>query len=245
MAKKFGANAKHPLAGLASPSSVHPVAYAEYVAETLTPEQARKVHPTNALRTLFSLLAIEGNGKFDAAWQHWQGRKNVAVPFAKKLPDYIASSLGRITPLFFERVIKTLEQYPALAPQAAAGLRAGFRELAKANWGDSQANSQITPYTAEKALDYLTAQPAHLQFLVNDPAPLSRLAQNMVQYRSHPSHTFGLLSTVATHSNVLAEAIIDGAEKGKTAITDPCRLDQVERFISGLRRLAPAVPRAA
>lgn len=245
MAKRFGANAKHPLAGLASPTSVHPVAYAEYVAETLTKAQAQKVHPNNALRTLFSLLAIEGNGKFDAAWQHWKHRRNVADPFAQKLPDYVASSLGRITPSFFERAIKTLEQHPKLAPQVAVGLHNGFERLAEADWGDSRANSQTTAYTAEKALDYLTPQPDRLQFLVNEPHLLSRMTENMVQYRSHPSYAFSLLNKIASQNEALAAAIMTGAEKGKTTITDPCRLDQVETFISGLRRLAPAVPTAA
>lgn len=233
-------------ARLLSPISGHPAAHAAFLTEEVIkfPELMALVHPTNVVSAMFSLLGTGNADKFSSLWEINSQRSDVTAAFSAQLPGNIASSLGRITPIYFEKTLEALDEIPSLALLLNTGLEQGLTRLANADW----ASSINLPLTVESALEHLGKRPSF--FAVDNNDRMTALKQIIIKLKSpqqhqRPSAAFSLLTGIAKKNPLLPEVMIDAAEQNKSAISDPYRCHEVETFISGLRRLAPAVPTAA
>lgn len=233
-------------ARLLSPISGHPAAHAAFLTEEVIkfPELMALVHPTNVVSAMFSLLGTGNADKFSSLWKMNSQRPDVTTAFSAQLPENIASSLGTITPAYFERKLEALDRIPSLVSPLNTGLQLGFTRLANADWA-----SRITlPSTVGTALEHLGKRPG---FFVPDNddqmTALKQIIAKLADTEQHkgPSFTFSLLTGIAKKNAILPAIMIDAAEQNKSAVSDPYRRHEVETFISGLRRLAPAVPTAA
>lgn len=233
-------------ARLLSPISGHPAAHAAFLTEEVIkfPELMALVHPTNVVSAMFSLLGTGNADKFSSLWEINSQRPDVTSEFSTQLPENIASSLGTITPVYFERKLEALDKIPSLVSPLNTGLQQGLTRLANADWS----SSINLPSTVEKALEHLGKRQ---NFFVSDNDDRMTALKQIIakledpQQHQRPSAMFSLLTGIAKRNAILPEVMIDAAEQNKSAISDPYRCHEVETFISGLRRLAPAVPTAA